>query len=187
MEVALSLAACETRHDHTEKSHPHEEGRSRLRHAVHRERAEVGRHNAERGWDEGIAGATEEADFDVVAEPQNLFVGKVNEDFAIESLAGDIFQLGNHSWKIRRVEAGRIRVEDAGDQPPTIPFWLGEAPGRTLELSAAVADLRKELAERRHDRPAADAWLIAHCGVDGEAAAQGELTFALVEKPESMD
>lgn len=112
------------------------------------------------------------ADFDVIAEPDNLFVGKVNEDFAIESLAGDIFQLGNHSWKIRRVEAGRIRVEDAGDQQPTIPFWMGEAPGRTLELSAAVADLRREIAQRRHDPVAAVAWLITNCGLDGEGAAQ---------------
>jgi ATP-dependent Lhr-like helicase len=112
------------------------------------------------------------ADFDVVAEPENIFVGKVNEDFAVESLAGDIFQLGNHSWKIRRVEAGRIRVEDAGDQPPTIPFWLGESPGRTLELSAAVADLRREIAERRHEPIAAAAWLCEHCGVGTEGAAQ---------------
>ncbi len=112
------------------------------------------------------------ADFDVVLDPDGTFVGKVNEDFAIESLAGDIFQLGNHSWRIRRVEAGRIRVEDAGELPPTIPFWLGEAPGRTLEMSEAVSDLRREIAERRHDPAAARDWLVAECGVDVEAALQ---------------
>ncbi|MGH7820539.1 MAG: DEAD/DEAH box helicase, partial [Candidatus Binatia bacterium] len=71
------------------------------------------------------------ADYDVVEDPTGSFVGKVNEDFAVESLAGDIFLLGNRSWRIRRVEAGRVRVEDAKGQPPSIPFWLGEAPART--------------------------------------------------------
>ncbi|MFT4571007.1 MAG: ATP-dependent Lhr-like helicase [Hyphomicrobiaceae bacterium] len=112
------------------------------------------------------------ADFDVVVEPEGTFVGKVNEDFAIESLAGDIFQLGNHSWRIRRVEAGRIRVVDAGELPPTIPFWLGEAPGRTLEMSEAVCDLRRELAERRNNPIDAARWLVGQCGVSEEAGAQ---------------
>src|SRR5207249_2229719 len=74
------------------------------------------------------------ADYEVVEEPQGLKVGTVNEDFAVESMAGDIFLLGNRSWRIRRVEAGRVRVEDAAGAPPTIPFWLGEAPARTREL-----------------------------------------------------
>ena len=69
----------------------------------------------------------ENADYDVIAEPEDTFVGTVNEDFAIESLKGDVFLLGNNAWKIRRVESGRVRVEDAHGQPPTIPFWLGEA------------------------------------------------------------
>src|SRR5439155_9130165 len=79
------------------------------------------------------------ADYDVVEEPAGLTVGRVNEDFAVESMAGDIFLLGNRSWRIRRVEAGRVHVEDAAGAPPTIPFWLGEAPARTRELSAAVS------------------------------------------------
>jgi ATP-dependent Lhr-like helicase len=85
------------------------------------------------------------ADYEVVLEPAETKVGTVNEDFAIESMAGDIFQLGNTSWKILRVEPGRVRVEDAKGQPPSIPFWLGEAPGRTPELSAAVSRLRKNV------------------------------------------
>jgi len=85
------------------------------------------------------------ADYQVILEPAGIFVGTLNEDFAIESLAGDIFQLGNTSYRILRVEAGRVRVEDAKGQPPTIPFWLGEAPARTDELSAAVARLRKDI------------------------------------------
>src|SRR3970282_2790910 len=92
------------------------------------------------------------ADYDVIEEPAGIFVGKVNEDFAVESMAGDIFLLGNHSWRIRRVEAGRVRVEDAGQTPPTIPFWLGESPARTRELSQAVSDLRAEIAARISDR-----------------------------------
>jgi ATP-dependent Lhr-like helicase len=85
------------------------------------------------------------ADYHVVLEPQGTLVGTLNEDFAIESNAGDIFQLGNASYRILRVEGGRVRVEDAHGQPPTIPFWLGEAPARTNELSFAVARLRREL------------------------------------------
>jgi ATP-dependent Lhr-like helicase len=82
------------------------------------------------------------ADYAVVLEPQGLNIGTVNEDFAVESLAGDVFQLGNTSYRILRVEAGRVRVEDAHGMAPNIPFWLGEAPGRSNELSAAVARLR---------------------------------------------
>ena len=96
------------------------------------------------------------ADYDVVLEPAGQLVGTVNEDFAIESLAGDIFQLGNTSYRILRVEAGRIRVDDAQGQPPTIPFWLGEAPGRTDELSAAVSRLREDVEARIDDASARD-------------------------------
>ncbi|MCC6196964.1 MAG: DEAD/DEAH box helicase, partial [Burkholderiales bacterium] len=93
------------------------------------------------------------ADYDVVLDPAGQKVGTVNEDFAIESLAGDVFQLGNTSYRILRVEAGRLRVEDAQGQPPTIPFWLGEAPGRTDELSQAVSRLREEGVAQGLDLP----------------------------------
>ncbi|MBJ9939901.1 DEAD/DEAH box helicase [Burkholderia multivorans] len=85
------------------------------------------------------------ADYAVLLEPQGIQVGTVNEDFAVESLAGDVFQLGNQSYRIIRVETGRVRVEDAQGQSPNIPFWLGEAPGRSDELSAAVGRLRAQL------------------------------------------
>src|SRR6059058_1523121 len=85
------------------------------------------------------------ADYRVILEPSETFVGTVNEDFAVESLAGDIFQLGNASWRILRVNSGVVRVEDAKGQPPGIPFWLGEAPARTNELSLAVSNLRIEI------------------------------------------
>ncbi len=88
------------------------------------------------------------ADYAVVLEPSELVIGSVNEDFAIESLQGDIFQLGNTSWRVLRVEQGKVRVEDAHGQPPSIPFWLGEAPARTRELSVSVARLREEIANR---------------------------------------
>ena len=86
------------------------------------------------------------ADYRVILEPSGEFIGTVDEDFAIESMAGDIFQLGNTSWKVRKLEAGTLRVEDAKGQPPSIPFWFGEAPGRTHELSLAVSRLRVEIA-----------------------------------------
>ncbi|MGH9871420.1 MAG: DEAD/DEAH box helicase [Pyrinomonadaceae bacterium] len=88
------------------------------------------------------------ADYAVVLEPSELVIGSVNEDFAIESLQGDIFQLGNASWRVLRVEQGKVRVEDAHGQPPSIPFWLGEAPARTHELSVSVSRLREEVANR---------------------------------------
>ncbi|HVH83864.1 MAG TPA: DEAD/DEAH box helicase, partial [Steroidobacteraceae bacterium] len=113
------------------------------------------------------------ADYQVLLEPQAQFVGTVNEDFAIESLQGDIFQLGNVSYRILRVEPGRIRVEDARGEPPSIPFWIGEAPGRTDELSASVSRLRRELEARLDEgAEAASAWLSADTGISGPAAVQ---------------
>ena len=105
------------------------------------------------------------ADYQVVLEPEGLFVGTVNEDFAIESMPGDIFQLGNTAWRILRVETGVMRVEDAHGQPPSIPFWLGEAPARTAELSEEVSELREEI-EKRLEQPAeAVRWLQEEAGI----------------------
>src|SRR5213079_3201246 len=109
--------------------------------------------------------------YDVVLEPASQLVGTVNEDFAVESLAGDIFQLGNTSYRILRVEAGRVRVEDAHGQPPTIPFWLGEAPARTAELSQAVSRLREEFAAQP-DASSARENVIEPIGVAPAAAEQ---------------
>ena len=89
----------------------------------------------------------ETAQYLVVAEPEGMTVGTLDEDFAVESLAGDVFLLGTTSWRIKRVEQGRVRVEDAHGAPPSIPFWNGEAPGRTLELSQ-----RDRQAARRYRR-----------------------------------
>jgi ATP-dependent helicase Lhr and Lhr-like helicase len=113
------------------------------------------------------------ADYKVVLEPEGFAVGTVNEDFAVESLQGDVFQLGNTSYRILRVERGTVRVEDAHGQPPSIPFWLGEAPGRSNELSAAVSRLRTEIAQRLDgDVDAARKWLTQEVGLDEVAAAQ---------------
>ncbi|HZN99523.1 MAG TPA: DEAD/DEAH box helicase, partial [Gemmatimonadales bacterium] len=98
------------------------------------------------------------ADYRVILEPENTFVGTVNEDFAVESLQGDIFQLGNTSWRILRVQQGTVRVADAHGQPPSIPFWLGESPARSDELSAAVAELRQEVENRLENREEAVSW-----------------------------
>ncbi len=87
------------------------------------------------------------ANYDVILEPDGTQIGTIDEDFAIESMAGDIILLGNSSWRIRRVETGKVRVEDAAGAAPTIPFWLGEGPARTRELSAEVAALREEIVD----------------------------------------
>jgi ATP-dependent Lhr-like helicase len=92
------------------------------------------------------------ADYEVVLEPQAQKIGTVHEDFAVESMAGDIFQLGNTSYRVLRVERGTVRVEDAQGLPPTLPFWLGEAPGRSDELSFAVSRLREEVSSRLNVR-----------------------------------
>src|SRR3954471_21916774 len=110
----------------------------------------------------------ENGDYRVVAEPDDTFIGTVNEDWAVESMAGDIFLLGTHSWQIRRVEAGVVRVRDAGDTPPTVPFWLGEAPARTAELSEEVSAVRAGVDERlgAGDPDGARAAVAAASGVE---------------------
>ena len=126
------------------------------------------------------------ADYQVLLEPQATMVGTVNEDFAVESLQGDVFQLGNVSYRILRVERGRVRVEDAQGQPPNIPFWLGEAPGRSDELSHSVSRLRQEIEDRLaagateggSTGPGASSlqpalrWLIDEVGIQAPAAIQ---------------
>jgi ATP-dependent Lhr-like helicase len=113
------------------------------------------------------------ADYKVLLEPENNFIGTVNEDFAVESMAGDVFQLGNHSYRILRVERGTVRVEDAHGMAPTIPFWLGEAPGRSDELSASVSRLRTEFESRLKADGSGDGamrWLVGTIGLDETAA-----------------
>ncbi|MCP9447611.1 MAG: DEAD/DEAH box helicase [Nitrospira sp.] len=137
----------------------------------------------------------ETATYQVIAEPDGTVVGSVDEDFAVESLAGDIMLLGNTSWRIKGIESGKVRVEDAQGAPPTIPFWRGEAPSRTAELSAAVSELRRDLEtqlieqkvpESKHHggkgategahsfnpAPLVLQWLKQECGLDVRGAQQ---------------
>jgi len=118
------------------------------------------------------------AQYAVVAEPEGTVVGTLDEDFAVESNAGDVFLLGTTSWRIRRVEQGRVRVEDAHGAAPTLPFWRGEAPGRTFELSEEVSRLREEIFARAanlsrgsDERPVRD-FLLNECGLDRLGAEQ---------------
>ncbi len=106
----------------------------------------------------------DQADYRVVLEPEGTFIGTVNEDFAIESSAGDIFQLGNASWRVLRVEQGTMRVADAKGAPPSLPFWFGEAPSRTQELCAALSEVR----EQGHD----ESWLQDKLALQAGAARQ---------------
>ena len=122
--------------------------------------------------------------YTVVAHPEGTIVGTVDEDFAVESLAGDIMLLGNTSWRIRRVQAGRVLVEDAQGAAPNVPFWRGEAPSRTDELSAHVADLREKISafvprvtpdtepQMTPDVAGAVNWLRHECGLDQAGAEQ---------------
>ncbi len=119
----------------------------------------------------------ETADYKVVLDPDETPVGTVNEDWAIESMAGDVFTLGSHSWRIRRVESrsGVLRVEDANGQPPSVPFWLGEAPSRTWELSAEVSRLRADVVaavDAEPDVGSVHEWLAAECVLGPIGAAQ---------------
>jgi ATP-dependent Lhr-like helicase len=116
------------------------------------------------------------ANYAVVSEPEGVVVGTVDEDFAVESLAGDIMLLGNASWRIRGVEMGRVRVEDAHGAPPNIPFWRGEAPSRTLELSAEVAGVREKISELAPEE--ASQWLQSDCGLERRGAEQAAAYIA---------
>ena len=122
--------------------------------------------------------------YTVIAEPEHIVVGTVDEDFAVESLRGDIILLGNTSWRIRRVQSGSVSVEDAKGAAPNIPFWLGEAPSRTMELSLEIAALREKISSLtvglspgyvRGTLPPATAavdWLKQECGLDPSGAEQ---------------
>ena len=124
--------------------------------------------------------------YTVVAEPEGVVVGTVDEDFAVESNRGDIMLLGNTSWMIHRIEtnAGRMLVQDAHGAPPSVPFWRGEAPARTQELSAHVGELREKISEMlpstspagfsatQPDVAAAVSWLKEGCGLDDSGAEQ---------------
>ena len=133
------------------------EGAGRARPLLHRDRVNGvlrARRNARPVAIQNGGTIPEVGDYRVIAEPDETVVGAVNEDWAIESMAGDIFLLGTNSWRIRRIESGVVRVEDAHGAPPTIPFWLGEAPGRTIELSEEVGRLRRDVEAGTH-RPRA--------------------------------
>ena len=114
----------------------------------------------------------EMGDYRVIAEPEDIPVGTVNEDFAMESAAGDIFLLGSTSWRITRVEQSAVRVIDAHGAPPTVPFWLGEAPGRTIELSEEAGRLRREIADGLGDPDALAARLREDCSLSENGARQ---------------
>jgi ATP-dependent Lhr-like helicase len=128
------------------------------------------------------------ANYAVVAEPEGTVVGSVDEDFAVESLAGDIMLLGNTSWRIKGVEMGKVRVEDAHGAPPNIPFWRGEAPSRTAELSAEVASLRAEIDRLLAVDPSLLTsyaspiqWLRQECALD-QRGAQQAIEYVLAGK-----
>src|ERR1019366_8384260 len=113
----------------------------------------------------------ESSAYAVIAEPEGKMVGTIDEDFAVESLTGDVFLLGTQSWRVRHVGQGKMRVEDAHGAQPSIPFWLGEAPGRSVELSAAVTRVRKSVNAGK-----ASAWFpeaAARRGIAGRAAISG--------------
>ena len=112
------------------------------------------------------------ADYRVLLDPDDTFLGTVNEDWAIESMAGDVFLLGSHSWRIRRIESGVVRVTDAEGAPPSVPFWLGEAPSRTAELSEEVSDLRALVEQflAAGDPDGARAAVAERCGIADTAA-----------------
>jgi ATP-dependent helicase Lhr and Lhr-like helicase len=153
-----------------------ETGRGRRMAYLHRDRVNGrlrGRRGARLATLTSGGAIPETGDYRVLMEPGDVFVGTVNEDFAIESFQGDVFLLGTHPWQVVQVTTGVMRVRDAAGKHPTIPFWLGEAPGRTDELSEEVSRLRSAVAERLDGggREAAIALVQEVSGVDVVAAA----------------
>lgn len=122
------------------------------------------------------------ADYQVRLEPEGTLVGTVNEDWAVESNGGDIFQLGNTSWRVIRIEPGIVRVADAKGQPPSVPFWLGEAPGRTRELAAEIGELREECANRETETAE---FLQSECCIDGRDALPAGAAVQIAEYVEA--
>ena len=146
-------------------------GRGRRAYYLHRDRVNgtvKGRRGARLAALTSGGAIPELGDFRVVAEPDEVQIGTVHEEWAVESRPGDVFLLGTHAWRIRRVEPGTVRVVDAQGAPPSVPHWQGEAPGRTRELSEEVSALRQAVADREPDE--ARRWLEAECGI-GKAAA----------------
>jgi ATP-dependent Lhr-like helicase len=118
-------------------------------------------------------------DYDVVLNPEGLRIGSIGEDFAFESMPGDIFQLGNASYEVQKVEVNKVFVEDAKGAPPTLPFWLGEAPARSDELATAVSRLREQALEELDGEPGAcEQWLREDLAVGDVAAQQLAQYFA---------
>ena len=113
-------------------------------------------------------------DYQVVLDPEDTVVGSLNEDFAIDSLPGDVFTLGTHAWQIIRVDGLKVRVRDAQGMSPTVPFWFGEGPGRTVELSTAVSDFRRSVGDKILDESpaAAVSWCRESIGLPSSAATQ---------------
>jgi ATP-dependent Lhr-like helicase len=94
-------------------------------------------------------------------------------------MPGDIFQLGNASYRVQKVEVNKVYVEDAKGAAPTLPFWLGEAPARSDELSASVSRLREFALERLDSGPeACEQWLLDELQLDSVAAQQLAQYFA---------
>ncbi|MFN0205233.1 MAG: DEAD/DEAH box helicase [Planctomycetota bacterium] len=112
----------------------------------------------------------DKGEYSVILEPEGLPVGSVDEDFAVESSRGDIFQLGTASWKVIKVEPGKVHVSDAKGAPPTIPFWIGEAPARTVELAAEISNVREECGRRKESE--SKDWLLHECKFSEIAAEQ---------------
>ncbi len=151
-------------------------GRGRIGAYIHRDRVNGelrGRRGARLAALTSGGAIPETGEYRVVAEPDDTFIGTVNEDWAIESMAGDIFLLGSTSWRIRQVVPGTVRVVDAHGLPPSVPFWLGEAPARTHELSQEVSALRAgvDALLGQGNADGAITWVEETCGVDNEVAA----------------
>ncbi len=154
-------------------------GRGRRAYYLHRDRVNgtvKGRRGARLAALTSGGAIPELGDFRVVAEPDEVQIGTVHEEWAVESRPGDVFLLGTHSWRIRRVEPGIVRVVDAQGAPPSVQHWQGEAPGRTRELSEEVSALRQAVADREPDE--ARRWLEAECGI-GKAAADTIVGYLL--------
>jgi ATP-dependent Lhr-like helicase len=125
-------------------------------------------------------------DYDVILSPEGIKVGTLNEDFSFESMPGDIFQLGNTSYRILKIEQGKVHCEDAKGEPPNLPFWFGEAPGRTDELSAAVSRLRGAL-DRKLEAGMEAAVALLTKGYRIPAAAAGQLAHYLAGARAALD
>ncbi len=107
--------------------------------------------------------------YPVYHQTRNAKLGELDEENVNELRTGDVILLGASTWKISDITPQKVLVVDGQGAAPTVPFWKGDAIGRTYELGVRVAQLYEETT-RRQDEPGAIEWLKREYSLDDNSA-----------------